>query len=258
MASVHLTDGLDIAELVLWAFFLFFIGLVFYLRREDRREGYPTEDDVSGRINSPGGVLSMALPKVFQLPFGLGRVSAPRPDDRDSMKLRARRTSQWAGSPLVPTGNPLTAGMGPGAYALRADRPDLNMEGHPRIVPIAAHPDFYIARGDADPRGFAVVGADRVVAGTVKDLWVDTADRLIRYIEIATTGGGSILAPMAMASVERKRRVIEVDALLGGQFAGAPATPADGTITLLQEELVQGYFGAGYLYATASRQEPLL
>ncbi len=257
MASVHLTEGLDIAELVLWAFFLFFIGLIFYLRREDRREGYPTEDDVSGRINSPGGVLSMALPKTFQLPFGMGKVMSPN-GDRDSMDLRARRTSPGAGSPLVPTGNPLTAGVGPGAYALRANRPDLNMEGHPRIVPMSTQPDFSIARRDADPRGFAVVGADRVVAGTVKDVWVDTADRLIRYIEVTTPAGGSILAPMFMASVERKRRVIEIDALLGGQFAGAPATPGDGTITLMQEELVQAYFGAGYLYATAAREEPLL
>ena len=257
MPSVQLTDGLDVAELCLWAFFLFFIGLIFYLRREDRREGYPLEDDITGRIHSAGGFLSMALPKTFLLPFGLGKVSAPN-FDRDSMDLNARRASPGAGSPLVPTGNPLTAGVGPGAYAIRADRPDLNMEGHPRIVPIASHPDFTIAARDPDPRGFAVVGADRVVAGTVRDLWVDTADRLIRYIEVSTPTGGSILAPMGMASVERKRRVIEIDALLGGQFAGAPATPADGTITLMQEELVQAYFGAGYLYAAAGRQEPLL
>ena len=32
-----------------YAFGLFFIGLIFYLRREDRREGYPLEDDVTGR-----------------------------------------------------------------------------------------------------------------------------------------------------------------------------------------------------------------
>ncbi len=255
--SVHLTDGLDVAELCLWAFFLFFIALIFYLRREDRREGYPTEDDVTGRIDSNGGLLSMAPPKTFQMPFGLPKVVAPN-FDRDSMKLNATRTSASPGSPLVPTGNPLTAGVGPGSYALRANRPDLNMEGHPRIVPMASQPDFYVARRDADPRGFAVVGADRVVAGTVKDIWVDTADRLIRYLEVTTTSGGSILAPMFMASVERKRRVIEIDALLGSQFSGAPATPGDGTITLMQEELVQAYFGAGYLYATPARQEPLL
>lgn len=255
--SVQLTPGLDIAELVLWAFFLFFAGLIIYLRREDRREGYPLEDDVTGRIHNPGGFLEMAKPKSFQMPFGLPRVFAPETTGRDSMDLRARRTSSSAGSPLVPTGNPLTAGVGPGSYALRANRPDLNMEGHPRIVPMGNQPDFYVARRDADPRGFTVVGADRVVAGTVKDIWVDTADRLIRYIEVATPTG-SVLAPMFMATVERKRRTIEVDALLGDQIAGAPATPANGEITLLEEELVIGYFGAGYLYATPDRQEPWL
>ncbi|QXQ08330.1 photosynthetic reaction center subunit H [Sphingosinicellaceae bacterium] len=254
---MHFTAGLDIAELVLWAFFLFFLGLIIYLRREDRREGYPLEDDVTGRINSPGGILEMAKPKTFVLPFDLGTVTQPN-GDRDSMNLRARRTGPWAGSPLVPTGNPLTAGVGPGSYALRADRPDLNMEGHPRIVPMVGHPDFYVSRRDPDPRGFAVVGADRVVAGTVVDAWIDTADRVVRYLEVALPGGGSVLAPMFMATVERKRRIIEVDALLGHQFAGAPPAPVDGTITLLQEELAQAYFGAGYLYATAARQEPIL
>ena len=37
----QLTSGIDVALLVFWAFVLFFVCLVFYLRREDRREGYP-------------------------------------------------------------------------------------------------------------------------------------------------------------------------------------------------------------------------
>ena len=123
---------------------------------------------------------------------------------------------------------------------------------------MASQPDFYVARGDSDLRGYTVVGADRVVAGTIGEIWVDTADRLIRYLEVKTTGGGSVLAPMFMSTVERKRRVVEIDALLGNQIGGAPATPENGQITLLQEEKVQAYFGAGYLYATAARQEPLL
>ena len=258
MNHVHLTAGLDVAELCLWAFFLFFLGLVIWLRREDRREGYPTEDDITGKVNSPGGFLDTALPKVFNMPFGLGKAYAPRPGDRDTMDLNARRSGQWAGSPLVPTGNPLTAGVGPGAWVQRTDRPDLNMEGHPRIVPMATQPDFYVARQDGDLRGYTVVGADRVVAGTVGELWVDTADRLIRYLEVRLTGGGSVLAPMFMSSVERKRRVVEIDALMGNQIAGAPATPDNDQITLLQEEKVQAYFGAGYLYATPARQEPFL
>ena len=49
-----LTPGLDVAMLVFWAFVLFFVGLIFYLRREDRREGYPLEDNVTGRLDPPG------------------------------------------------------------------------------------------------------------------------------------------------------------------------------------------------------------
>ena len=34
-----------------------------------------------------------------------------------------------------------------------------------------------------------MVGADGEMAGTVSDLWIDTADRLVRYIQIAATAG---------------------------------------------------------------------
>ena len=52
---------IDIAQLVLYAFWLFFLGLVYYLRREDKREGYPLESargPVQGWPASPG-------PKAF-------------------------------------------------------------------------------------------------------------------------------------------------------------------------------------------------
>ena len=39
--------NLDVAQIVLYAFWLFFFGLLFYLRREDRREGYPLESEAS-------------------------------------------------------------------------------------------------------------------------------------------------------------------------------------------------------------------
>ena len=33
--------NVDVTQIVLYAFWLFFAGLVYYLRREDKREGYP-------------------------------------------------------------------------------------------------------------------------------------------------------------------------------------------------------------------------
>jgi photosynthetic reaction center H subunit len=39
---------LDVAQISIWLFWIFFFGLVYYLRREDHREGYPMEDDNGG------------------------------------------------------------------------------------------------------------------------------------------------------------------------------------------------------------------
>ncbi len=38
-----ITSYIDFAQLSLYAFWLFFAGLIYYLRREDKREGYPLE-----------------------------------------------------------------------------------------------------------------------------------------------------------------------------------------------------------------------
>ena len=40
-----ITSYIDFAQLSLYAFWLFFAGLIWYLRREDKREGYPLESD---------------------------------------------------------------------------------------------------------------------------------------------------------------------------------------------------------------------
>ena len=248
-----LTPGIDVALLVFWAFVLFFICLVFYLRREDRREGYPLEDETSGRLGVPGGPLSMASTKSFLLPFGHGVVTAPT-QGREPVDIAARRTERFAGAPYAPTGNPLVDGIGPAAWANRAKRPDLDMEGHPRIVPLSTASDFWVAKGDSDLTGWAVIGADGAEAGTVHDLWIDRADRLIRYIQLAD----GVLAPMMMAKVDRRRRRVVIDALNAAQFAGVPRLESATQITLYEEERVAAYFGGGYLYANAARQEPYL
>lgn len=256
---VQITQGIDVALLVFYAFVLFFVCLVFYLRREDRREGYPLEHEVTGRLESPGGPLLTASPKLFRLAHGHGTVTAPLPhgQGREPVDIAARRTERSIGAPLVPTGNPLVDGIGPAAWAERARVPDLDMEGHPRIKPLSLADGYYTAREDVNPVGWPVVGADGKVAGTVTDLWIDTADRLIRYVQFGNEGG-PMLAPMFMASIDRRHRCVVVDALLASQFAGVPRPAAADQITLYEEERVAAYFGGGYLYATPERQEPLL
>lgn len=253
--SVMLFGNVDWAMLALWAFFLFFIALVFYLHRESYREGYPLEDEISGKYDGRSALL-LIRKKTFKLPFGRGTVTVPNPGNREPVEIAARRADRSPGSPYVPTGNPLVDGVGPASYANRAKLPDLDCEGHPRIVPIGAS-GLWIEGRDADPRGMTVTGVDDAVAGTVKDIWVDKADRLIRYLAV-DTGKRTVLAPMFMAKINRRTNTVKIDAINAAQFADSPAIEKADTITLYEEERVSAYFGGGYLYATRGRQEPVL
>ena len=68
MTDGNIVGSIDVAEIALTLFFLFFVGLIFWLRREDRREGYPLEEEMTGMVEAPGGPLEMAEPKFFRLP----------------------------------------------------------------------------------------------------------------------------------------------------------------------------------------------
>ncbi len=256
MESVGIVGAYDVTEMVFWAFVLFFIGLLVYLRREDRREGYPLEDEVTGRVDTPGGVLSGATPKTFKMPFGRGTVTTPT-KGRETVDIAAKRTFASPGAPYYPTGNPLADGIGPAAWADRAKHTDLDGEGRNRIVPIGAAEHISVHARDADPRGMTVIAADGAVAGTVSDLWVDRAEHVIRYLEV-DTGSAKVLAPMAMSKVKGKARQVVIDAINAADFAGVPQPVTPGQVTFYEEERIVAYFGGGYLYANRARQEPIL
>jgi photosynthetic reaction center H subunit len=271
MYNAEFAGTIDLTLLIFLSFVLFFVGLILYLRREDRREGYPLEDDATGRPEGASGLFFTARPKTFILPHGKGVVS--KPDRlRDPLELAAVRTSRASGSPLEPLGDPLQSGVGPGAYAQRAHRVDQTVHGDAKIVPLRADPAYSIARLDADPRGMTVLGADRAQAGVIADVWIDRSEFLIRYLEVELTapltGQGltvvgtvparRVLVPMTMAVIRKGRRTVAVDALLAAQFAGAPTLENPDRITFYEEERVCAYFGAGFLYATPMRAEPLL
>ncbi len=44
---------IDGAQITLYAFWIFFAGLIIYLRREDKREGYPLESNRGPREGWP-------------------------------------------------------------------------------------------------------------------------------------------------------------------------------------------------------------
>lgn len=256
MDDVKIVGTLDLTSLVFLTFVLFFIGLIVYLQRESRREGYPLEDEATGRVDTPGGVFYQGAPKTFKMPFGRPAVTVPN-GQRDALDKPWKRTFASPGAPYYPTGNPLVDGIGPAAWADRAKHTDLDGEGRDRIVPIGMAEHIQVHRRDTDPRGLRVIAADGVEVGTVTDLWIDRAEHVIRYLQI-DTGTRTVLAPMGMSKIQGSKGRVVIDAINAADYANAPVPAVPGKITLYEEERIVAYFGGGYLYANAARQEPLI
>lgn len=254
MPQGAITGYIDVAQLVLYAFWIFFAGLIYYLHRENKREGYPLESDRSGGRIKVQGFPAIPSPKTYRLANG-SEVTVPN-DKRSLRPIAAAPTGPFLGAPLQPTGAAMGSDVGPGAYADRADVPDTTVDGLARIVPLRTVPGFSVASQDPDPRGLAVVGCDRQIGGTVRDLWVDRAEMLFRYLEVEVAGGRRVLLPVNFSRIGR--RAVQVKAITGAQFAAVPGTAQPETVTLLEEERITAYYGAGTLYATPARAEPLV
>ena len=257
MGTGAITSYIDVAQIALYAFWIFFAGLIYYLHREDKREGYPLESDRSGRVKVQGWP-RVPKPKTFHLRDG--RV-VMAPNFRGSNQpLGGTPSAKHLGAPLEPNGDPMLAAVGPGSYSDRADIADTTLEGTPRIVPLrVAGSTFSVSGNDPDPRGLPVVGADGRIGGTVRDLWVDRAEVLFRYLEVEVpVQGGSrrVLLPVNFTRISHRR--VNVRSILASQFAQAPVTRDPDSVTLLEEDKIVAYYGGGTLYATPDRQEPLL
>jgi photosynthetic reaction center H subunit len=249
-----ITGYIDVAQVVLYVFWAFFAGLILYLHREGKREGYPLESDRS-RFITVQGFPATPPPKRFKLADGR-TVQSGRVDER---ALHAQPVAAWPGAPLTPTGDPMRDGVGPAAYALRADEPERTSEGLPLIAPIGLVADTTVATEDVDPRGMPVIAGDRQVAGTVSDLWVDRSEPQIRYLQVAVDGvDRPVLLPINFARIRPRRGVVEVDAIFARHFKDVPPIKHADHITKLEEDMITAYYAGGTLYATPARTEPLL
>lgn len=247
---------LDVAQLLLYGFWIFFAGLIYYLRREDKREGYPLESDRSGGRVTVQGFPAMPAAKSFRLADGT-LVIAPRVE-QDTRPIQATSMGMHPGAPLWPSANPMLDAIGPAAFAQRANQPDRTVEGHPMIVPMRNAPGFSVASQDADPRGMTVLGADREIGGVVRELWVDRAEPQIRYLELEASGGRRVLLPMTFAKIDGARRQIRVHSILGSHFSLVPVLASADQITRREEDRICAFYAGGTLYAEPGRAEPLL
>ena len=252
------TSSLDLAEVTFTLFWVFFAGLVFYLQRESKREGYPLQSDRFGKPTTIEGFPGMPEPKTYHLRDG-STVSLPREEPTES--VAAEPTAAFPGAPLQPTGNPMTDGVGPAAWCDRADHPDMTMRGLPQIAPLRIADDYDVESRDVDPRGMNVVAADKYIVGKIRDLWVDRIEPQIRYMEITLDdriGGGNVLLPYYFCRINMSRGEVKVSSLMSDQFAGVPKTKHPDQVTLLEEDKICAYYAGGKLYADPARAEPML
>ncbi len=261
MSTGAITQYIDVAQLALYGFWIFFAGLIYYLRSEDKREGYPLETDFPRRVGQ--GFPPIPKPKTFLLQHGETRV-VPSPAAKQSLsgaEPAAQPIGGWPGAPLQPTGNPMLDCVGPGSYANRADVPDVTVDGFPKIVPMRVATDFVVESRDPDPRGMEVIGADGGVGGVVRDIWVDRSETIIRYLEVEVltpTGLRRVLLPMNFSRINGRRRQVQVKSILAEHFASVPALRNPDQVTFLEEERIVAYYGSGHLYAKPSRLGPWL
>jgi photosynthetic reaction center H subunit len=254
MAAGEITQYIDVAQVAIDGFWIVIAVLLYYLHQEDKREGYPLESDRSSRILVQGWPAIPAA-KTFLLADGT-TVRAPSGAGVSNAPIGGSPLAPHPGAPIEPHGNPLLAGVGPGSWNARADVPDVTWDNELRIIPLRVAPGFGVAEQDTDPRGLPVIGADGRTGGIVRDLWLDRSDVMFRYLEVETSQGRRVMVPVPFTRI--KRDGVRVKALLGAQMEDVPPIASPDRITRLEEEKIVAYFGAGTLYATPQRQEPLL
>ena len=257
MVGTEFFGNFDLASAAIWMFWIFFALLIYYLQTENMREGYPLENDGGGA--SPNqGPFPVPKDKTFILPHDRGELTVPSGQRGDRENLALEATSTTAGSPFVPTGDPMMDGVGPASWAPRRDVPELDAHGHAKIKPLSKLPDFAFSAG-RDPRGKAVVAGDGEVVGRITDMWVDVPEQMVRYLTIDLNPEGSgktRLIPINFCKIGSDR--VTVRSIYGAHFGGVPGIAKDDQVTLLEEEKIMAYFGGGTLYADPARTEPLL
>jgi photosynthetic reaction center H subunit len=246
--SPAFTHQLDAVQLLVAGFFLFFAGLVYYLRREDKREGYPLLD-----ITPTRGVIEgfppMPPPKIYSLLEG---GTTQMPHEFPETIVSAQRLQRFPGAPLVPVGDPMRAELGPGTYPQRKDEPMMS-GGEPQTQPLRAATDWKVSRRDPDPRGMRVFDGRSVAVGTVCDLWVDRGVKILRYLEVELDpvpfGGRHVLVPIYYTAINGKHRSVRVRALLATHFADIPATAHPDEITAREEDRISAYVASGLMFS---------
>ena len=255
MGTGAITQYVDVAQLVLYLFWIFFAGPRL-LPRAPRTIARATRWRPTASISrSIGGwpVPSAQDLQAVRRPRG----QRAQPAARSARATPPSRATAYAGAPLVPVGDPMQAACGPGRLCPSAhDVPDHRLPRPPaHRAACAPWPPATTCRAKStDPRGLPVRGRRwRSGRQGAVDLWVDHSRTSCRYFEVevslAHAVRASVLLPVTFARVHRDRVAVK-SVLLGHQLAGVPGSRNQpDQVTLLEEEKICAYYGAGTLYA---------
>lgn len=251
MGNGHIIGDIDIAQLLVVAFVIFFFGLVLYLRTEDKREGYPLVDPAGG--SDGDGFPPMPKPKRFLLMQG-GVVSAPSPDHE--RPVAAERAFPFPGSSLNPTGDPLEDGVGPASYALRRAEPLWFSPGVTQLTPLRIVEGWTLAKGDVDPRGLPVVDAWGARAGVVRDMWLDRGVKIVRYLEVEADDGGRTLLPIHHTELRGIQGRVSLKAVRAAQVMRAPRPADPDVVTAREEDRINAFYAGAEFYGHEQNRRP--
>lgn len=243
MTVGEITRYIDLPQIAFWLFFLFFLGLCYHLRRNDKREGYPMKaSPFSSRkllgFPEPGPPLTYVLNEG-------GTTIAPH--FYEPPPTSAEPLYNFDGTPLSPVGNPLLAALGPGAWVMKKDAAARTEDGDLLLQPLRRLPEWKVGKDDATPVGMKVFDWRWNEVGTVHDIWIDLGIKIIRMLEV-DVAAGRFLVPIYHTQINEKRREVRVTALTAAQFADIPRPVHPDTITGREDERLNAYFAAGHFY----------
>ena len=245
---------LDVAQIMLYAFFLFFAGLHLV----------PAPGRPARRLSA--GIRRTA-PSSPRLPVhSLAQDLSPRRRlDRESAEFPGRqrpinavKVEPWPGAPHRADRRPVAGRRRPGSWNVRPDFAYKTFDGHDVVAPMRVATNYAVADGGGNPIGFSVIGADGKVAGTIKDIWVDRAESMVSYYEIGLTGGKSVLAPVHFCDVNFRARTVKITALTAEPVRRGAATEEPRRVTMQEEEKVAAVLRRRHALFDPARAEPLL
>lgn len=258
-----ISGSIDAAQVLLVLFIGFVLALFLYLRREDKREGYPLEDPADGTFgggigrrlgHKPLNGFPLPPPPRYMKLMHDEHTWMPHPEGRDKALLRH---GSHPGAPFIPVGDPMLDGVGPASWGSKRDEPLLTWEGYPQLQPLRLLDGWEVAREDPDPRGMPVFDADGIQVGHVVDIWLDHGVKILRYLEVALTlpeGPPRAMLPIYFAEISPRSHDVRVAALFVRQFVTFPQLREADTITAREEDRVSSYCAGGLLYGSRRRQ----